>query len=127
MKVIRYNTFETNSSSTHSMIILPLEDYNKLNLGEFYLRNYWNETVITKEERNKIMLDHLKEQEWIFSSEGDDINITRYLEEHPWDIREFELPCTLEEWIGDELESDEINYLSPSNDELVIICKYGYN
>lgn len=29
MKKIRLNTFETNSSSTHALCILPLEDYNK--------------------------------------------------------------------------------------------------
>ena len=28
MKIVRYNTFETNSSSTHSLVILTKEEYN---------------------------------------------------------------------------------------------------
>ena len=56
MKTIRANTFETNSSSTHSMIILTEEEYDKLESGELYLNE---DEVITKEEAKNIFLKYM--------------------------------------------------------------------
>ena len=56
MKTIRANTFETNSSSTHSMIILTEEEYDKLESGELYLND---DEIITKEEAKNIFLKHI--------------------------------------------------------------------
>ena len=40
MKTIRYGVFETNSSSTHSLIICTNEEYNKWIDGEMVLDRY---------------------------------------------------------------------------------------
>lgn len=68
MKKIRLNTFETNSSSTHALCILPLEDYNKFfNQDEdkpkeeqLYLC-FDIRTVITYEEVKQLAKDYYNE------------------------------------------------------------------
>ena len=37
-KIIRFNTFETNSSSTHSLIIISEEEFEKFKKGETYFK-----------------------------------------------------------------------------------------
>jgi hypothetical protein len=61
MKTERRNTFETNSSSTHSMIILTEEENEKINSGELFLKNKYNDDIITKEEADKILMEAIVE------------------------------------------------------------------
>ena len=124
MKTIRANTFETNSSSTHSMIILTEEEYNKLESGELYLDD--NE-VITKEEAKNIFLKHMNEDKYEYDNDlSFEENIKNYLDEFEYYSGEY--PQSLENWKEeDELESDTNIYISPSGDKLRIICKYGTN
>ena len=123
MKTIRANTFETNSSSTHSMIILTEEEYNKLESGELYLKD---DEVITKEEAKNIFLKHMNEDKYMYDDDlSFEENIKNYLDEFEYYPSEY--PQSLETWKeGDELESDTNIYISPSGDKLKIICKYGY-
>lgn len=124
MKTIRANTFETNSSSTHSMIILTEEEYDKLESGELYLNN--NDEVITKEEAKNIFLKHMNEDKYEYDNDlSFEENIKNYLDEFEYYSSEY--PQSLETWKEeDELESDTNIYISPSGDKLKIICKYGY-
>ena len=124
MKTIRANTFETNSSSTHSMIILTEEEYNKLESGELYLKD---DEVITKEEAKNIFLKHMNEDKYMYDDDlSFEENIKNYLDEFEYYPSEY--PQSLETWKeGDELESDTNIYISPSGDKLKIICKYGTN
>ena len=124
MKTIRANTFETNSSSTHSMIILTEEEYNKLESGELYLKD---DEVITKEEAKNIFLKHMNEDKYMYDNDlSFEENIKNYLDEFEYYPSEY--PQSLETWKeGDELESDTNIYISPSGDKLKIICKYGTN
>lgn len=124
MKTIRANTFETNSSSTHSMIILTEEEYNKLESGELYLND---DEVITKEEAKNIFLKHMNEDKYMYDDDlSFEENIKNYLDEFEYYPGEY--PQSLETWKeGDELESDTNIYISPSGDKLKIICKYGTN
>ena len=123
MKTIRANTFETNSSSTHSMIILTEEEYDKLESGELYLND---DKVITKEEAKNIFLKHMNEDKYMYDDDlSFEENIKNYLDEFEYYPSEY--PQSLETWKeGDELESDTNIYISPSGDKLKIICKYGY-
>ena len=123
MKTIRANTFETNSSSTHSMIILTEEEYDKLESGELYLDD---DEVITKEEAKNIFLKHMNEDKYMYDDDlSFEENIKNYLDEFEYYPSEY--PQSLETWKeGDELESDTNIYISPSGDKLKIICKYGY-
>ena len=123
MKTIRANTFETNSSSTHSMIILTEEEYDKLESGELYLDD---DEVITKEEAKNIFLKHMNEDKYIYDDDlSFEENVKNYLDE--FEYYPCEYPQSLKTWKEeDELESDTNIYISPSGDKLKIICKYGY-
>lgn len=48
-QIIRSNTFETNSSSTHSLILVDEETFNKFKRGETYLAIY-GDKFLTKAE-----------------------------------------------------------------------------
>ena len=124
MKTIRANTFETNSSSTHSMIILTEEEYNKLESGELYLND---DEVITKEEAKNIFLKDMNKDKYEYDDNlSFEENIKNYLDEFEYYSGEY--PQSLENWKEeDELESDTNIYISPSGDKLRIICKYGTN
>lgn len=69
MKLIRKGTFETNSSSTHSITMCKESDFDKWKNGEMYW-DRWNESLVSKEEVEKEMAK-LKEE---FISEHPDYN-----------------------------------------------------
>lgn len=50
---VRIGTFETNSSSTHSIVICTPEEYEKWRKGEL-LCNEWDEKLMTPEEVEKV-------------------------------------------------------------------------
>lgn len=82
MKTIRIGTFETNSSSTHSITMCMESDFLKWKNGEMYW-NRWNESLVSKEEVEKEMAK-LKEE---FISEHpdydkDDIDWEEQLEDY---------------------------------------------
>lgn len=60
MKLIRRGTFETNSSSTHSITMCTESDFDKWKNGEMYW-NRWSEELVSKEEVEKEM-SKLKEE-----------------------------------------------------------------
>ena len=127
MKTIRANTFETNSSSTHSIVILTEEQNNKINNGELYLTNKYDETIITKEERDDIFYkaieDYNKEYPQNIISTIEDFMETDYYCDN-----KDKFPCDMDEWGNYDYLSYEIsNYTSPSGDKLVIHVVYGYN
>lgn len=124
MKTIRANTFETNSSSTHSMIILTEEEYNKLESGELYL---YDDEVITKEEAKNIFLKHMNKDKYEYDNDlSFEENIKNYLDEFEYYSSEY--PQSLENWKEEDgLKSNTNIYISPSGDKLRIICKYGTN
>ena len=126
MKTVRFNTFETNSSSTHSMIILTEEEEQKLNFGELYLKNKYDTTLITKEEAYKIFLEAMENDNYIQNSE---YSLKENIEDYAENCEDRdELPCSLDDWTYDiYLTIDSNNYTSPSGDKLKIICKYGNN
>lgn len=82
MKLIRRGTFETNSSSTHSITMCKESDFDKWKNGEMYW-DRWNESLVSKEEAEKEMAK-LKEE---FISEHpdydkDDIDWEEQLEDY---------------------------------------------
>ena len=106
MRQIRYSTFETNSSSTHTLIIMTKDEYDKLCNEELYIDS-WKESLITKEQ-------------------VDDKTSNYEGYENQDECRRDSGIYTLDEWIDDEyLEYDEYTYTSPSGDEIVAIAKYG--
>lgn len=130
MKTIRANTFETNSSSTHSMVILTEEQDNQLRNGELYLTNKYNETIITKEERDAIFYEAI--EEYNKDCENTKIGGTKistieeFMETDDYLDNKSEFPCNMDEWGDyDYLSYETSDYTSPSGDKLVIHVVYG--
>lgn len=107
---IRIGVFETNSSSTHSLVVCTREEYDKWNSGElYYLEDTWglpdtlkqefeNRGFITEEE--KILLEQNNIDEYSIKSFG--------------------------EW-GHAYEQGTTTYKTKSGEELVIRSYFGYD
>lgn len=112
MYTIRQSVFETNSSSTHSLILCSDEDYKKLRNEELFIGE--DDELTTKEQRNK--------------------RINSILAEHPeydvddLDVYSWELPKTLNQWIGNEyLEYGEDKFTTKNGEIVHAVYKYGYD
>jgi hypothetical protein len=126
MKTIRANTFETNSSSTHSLVILTEEQETLFNSGELYFRSEHDDNIITKEERNEIMLELMSKDGWktIINLSVEE-NIKKYIFDC---IDDYNFPISLDNWLDSyELDTSVEHYTSPSGDKLIICTKYGHN
>ena len=124
MKVIRLGVFETNSSSTHTMVIMPEEDFEKWKNGEI-LRFKWDDTFVSKEEAeeiiDKLKVDYAKE----YKVDVDDIEVydlsddDNYYEKIPLAYED------VDDWMN--LEGDINHYKTKGGEDLVILCWYGYD
>lgn len=116
----RKGVFETNSSSTHTLVVLNDDDYLKLDSGEYLLDN-WNGIIKPKEE----VLKDLRQNYIEYNKEREDFNS---------DITDEELLSeyndgwtTLDEFFEDEyLEGFDDTHTTPSGDIVHIFGKYGY-
>ena len=126
MITIRKNTFETNSSSTHSMVICTKDEYEKWANGELYASR-WEDGFKTKDEVVKELQANYSEY---FDENGnfieDEDRSDLYYDSLEELISNESEWYTLDDWCG-ELECDENSYTSPSGDEIRIICRYGYD
>lgn len=112
MLKIRQNVFETNSSSTHSLILCSDEDYKKLRNEELFIGE--DDELTTKEQRNKMINSILAEHP---EYDVDDL-----------DVYSWELPKTLNQWIGNEyLEYGEDKFTTKNGEIVHAVYKYGYD
>ena len=122
MITIRRNVFETNSSSTHTITIIP-------NDGNEYYIQYGD--LITEKERNKNILRLAKSEFGEHSIEYneflEDLEIAFKKYRSAWNDEE--LPLTPQEYIelDNYLECDVEDYTTKSGDRITIICKYGFD
>ena len=127
MKTIRHNTFETNSSSTHSLLILTEEENDKINNGELFLRDKFSYEIITKEEADKIFLESIENYNLQYPEDNIQ-TIEDFKETDEYLDNKSEFPCDIDEWADNEyLDYDYANYTSPSGDKIIIHVLYGYN
>lgn len=154
MKVVRRGIFETNSSSTHAMTICTKEEHDKWKKGEMY---YYEEQLITPEENDKILRNHLlddlierdynkhtitlddityecKDWEGMMNKIEELKTPERLNKITPEEIETYrkahreECPQTYKEYeIFLEYEPYSENYISPSGDKLVIFGYSGYD
>lgn len=133
MRQIRQNTFETNSSSTHSLVLCTEDEFNRWKSGETLLDTNTHRFVIhpdlsvkdyrdaqtdyvtsmtkymkrwddlTKEEKKEYVVDYIRSR--------DDID---YLE-------------TYDQFTNSDLEWFMQRYTSPSGDKVVAFGRYGYD
>lgn len=119
----RSNVFETNSSSTHSLIICSNEEYELLDRCKLYIDE--NNNLITEEEKMEIVLQAYNNHFPIdgarktFYNDRKDV-IDEYYNTYYGTI------LSLEEW-GDNGEITSCSYTTKGGEKLVGISRYSYN
>ena len=139
---IRKNVFETNSSSTHCMVIGTASDFEKWEDGEVYYYDNWREgkKFITKEEA----IDKRKNSKYRTSDTDKAIKYleTCELDASDYDDDEDEAKRAIFEEMANNyvyeydyyfndycgyLESVENTYITPGGETIKIACHYGYD
>lgn len=121
MITIRRGTFETNSSSTHSICICTKDNYDKWVNGELYLNEsgswYDRDNLLTGKEfiTKDEAINFLKHYNYSYD-EDEDLS---------YQLREYEI-YDYDSW-GEEYEHSVNHFVTPSGDEMVVECYYGYN
>lgn len=115
MKKIRKNVFETNSSSTHSLVFCSDDEYKKIKSGRLYIGLYDDE-FYTEEEFDKIVKE---------AAEECGVSVEEVLD----NPKRYEIPVTLDEWIDLDynLEYSEYTHTTKSGEKVHALCKYGYD
>ena len=113
MKKVRLGTFETNSSSTHSICIVPTEDYDKWDKNEMFLSG---NKLITKEE----LIKQLDEN-------GDSFEdfLNNYTLQQEYDI--YSSDGYIDSIENDYLDAYHTSYKHPNGTKIEIFGQYGYN
>ena len=128
MKTIRNNVFETNSSSTHSVSVFYAEDYEKFRNGEL-LYNPESDELITLEEGVEILLNNLSEESKI-KILNDKLTYSEIVDLYMDELEDIEVPKFYKELIDsyyNDLETDITKFNTKSGENLIIMCRYGYN
>ena len=128
MKTIRNNVFETNSSSTHNVSVFYAEDYEKFRNGEL-LYNPESDELITLEEGIEILLNNLSEESKI-KILNDKLTYSEIVDLYIDELEDIEVPKFYKELIDsyyNDLETDITEFNTKSGEELIIMCRYGYN
>ena len=124
---IRNGVFETNSSSTHSLVMCMKNDYDKWVNREVYLNNeagwssysgYKNKQFVTKEEAIDIITNNKYPPDIdLFTMNNDE------LEEYFKDNEIY----TFDNYDNDYLESFTEEFTTPNGDTVVSFGQYGYD
>lgn len=135
---IRYGTFETNSSSVHSLMIATDEEYKQLVAGTLCIDSY-NDEYITRTEATNLLLANASAEElsdfWHNELEEDTELIptvewfnTISIDEFDEFLREF---CdgihSFENYGGEYYERYDEEYTSEHGDKIHIFGYYGHD
>jgi hypothetical protein len=111
MKNVRIGIFETNSSSTHSLTIVPKEEYDEFKSGiRFYDR--WNDALVTKEEYEKL-IEKFKDK----NPDMDEDELAEYLDD--------EGVMNYDKYQYMDYETFSKSYKTKNGDEVVAFGYYG--
>ena len=112
---IRRNVFETNSSSTHSLVMAVKSEFDKWVGGEVYYCNYWY-SWNRPEDKDRFVRGRfypVAEVDAYFDS----IDEKR-------DTYDF---CTYDEFCDSDLEVEDYSYATPNGEVIKAVAKYGYD
>lgn len=127
MRQVRRMTFETNSSSTHSITMCLKNDYDKWEAGEVYLNDdggwssnspYKEKQFVTKEEAIDILTNNK------YPPEKD---LTKLDDEELDDIFKDNEIYTYDNYWRDYLEDYEVYFTTPNGDTVVAFGQYGHD
>lgn len=120
-QTFRFNTFETNSSTTHAMVIFGSEEENNLwNDGKLYVD--WDGNIHTEEEVNAEF----------------EANKEEFIKKSYYGLDKEDEGDIFQDWLSDSgfyncdtwwenLEQDCTTYTTKSGDTIYIHCAYGYD
>ena len=122
MKQIRYNTFETNSSSTHSITISTEEEYNDFRAGKLYKGE--DDKLYTLEGAGECLYSSVLKREFKEAYASNDLATCREILEDNYyqtydQLEDDECDCGLETYCK--------HFTTPSGDHMVAWGHYGYN
>lgn len=120
MKQIRQGLFETNSSSVHSLTILPKEDYEAWKEGKFLFHKYEEELYSVDEIQEMHRGDCTENVKILTKDCKECIEKIGYCEYCYNEIESFD-----NYWENLEFESFRQNYTTKSGDEIVAFGYYG--
>lgn len=114
----RGSIFETNSSATHSMVIMSQSDYEKWEKNGLYVCEGDCDKLYTFDEAiEKVNDNHYLDK---YIEIGDTNKIKRALNNSGY--------FTCDDWFNNDfLEADSCDYKTKSGDEIVIAYRYGYD
>ena len=123
MLTIRNSTFETNSSSTHSMVIATEDEFNKWKSGEMLYKTWAWSTDKLKEglHLKEVCIEELLKDGSITEKElleADEDELLEMLQEGDF--------YTYDNW-REDLEHETAEYTTPGGEKLIIECAYGYD
>lgn len=144
MITVREGTFETNSSSSHNIVIVEDSQFEKWKNGDlFYVERtrefvskYSGEREIDKE-YGKLVLEYADDERYAdeIAEAIKEKRLKEYVKERidygDWYLDTYEIPLSYEEWQrvweNRELEEDETTYTTPNGETIHIFCQYGYD
>ncbi len=117
---IRKNVFETNSSSTHSLVMAIKSEFDKWEAGEYYYCNSWYS--YDEEHAPEAFKGKFKEGKFFPVAEVDAYYEALGKERDTYDFQTYDEFCD-----SDYLEYEDYTYTTPSGEVIVAIACYGYD
>lgn len=128
MRTIRYNTFETNSSSTHCITMLDKSDYDHWTNEEIFIDiNDGNKVYDLKDVYELLKLKYNYQGFESYSEVN--LFIDEVIANNNWYRYDCEVPISFDKYceMYDSLEMDTGYFRTKNGDEVVAICHYGYD
>lgn len=115
MVQVRKNVFETNSSSTHSLVIAEASEFDKWVKGEvYYCESWWSSKPEDKKKFESGKFYPKAEIDAYYESIGE--------ERDSYHFQTYDEFCESE-----YLEVDEHSYTTPKGEVIRAVCKFGYD
>lgn len=120
MFIIRSGVFETNSSSTHSLVVCTAEQYDKLESDTYdYLIDDGDEVVSFEEAVRQYNENPYITEKWDLMK-ADRAAAVAELEDR-------EVAFSLNSWLRDWYEDYAYHFTTPSGDKMVAFGYYGFD
>lgn len=139
---VREGTFETNSSSSHNIVIVEDSQLEKWKNGEiFYIED--GNKFVSKYEKEKydaslygeLILEHANDnvyqEEIVEAIKNNRLKeyVQEMIDDDIWYVDSYDRPLSFEEWESvwenRELEEDSEEYITPKGEKIHIFCQYG--
>jgi len=120
MKQVRFKTFETNSSSSHSLILISKEEMDQWKAGKMWFHDGRLKTI------QQAIEDHLITTRWYYEKYPHKLPPEEDLDAWRKHIEEYDGLMSYEEYVDgpDTYEAMSETYTTKSGEEVVAICRY---